>query len=172
MSGDADFEKVVDLYYPALYRFALSLAGQESDAADLTQQTFYVWAMKREQIRDSAKVKSWLFTTLHRQFLQKAARITRFPDVALEQSEGDLPQIPTEALVRAECSTLVDALAAIEPTFREAVALFYLEEYSYVEIAEVLGVPLGTVKSRISRGVAQLQRVLTSGGIAVEKGAK
>lgn len=157
---DADFEKVVDLYYAALYRFALSLSGHESDAADLTQQTFYVWAVKREQIRDSSKVKSWLFTTLHRQFLQKAARITRFPEVGLEQSEPDLPDVPTEAVVRADSSGVVEALRKIDPAFRDAVALFYLEDYSYVEIAEVLGVPMGTVKSRISRGIAQLQRAM------------
>jgi DNA-directed RNA polymerase specialized sigma24 family protein len=50
-----------------------------------------------------------------------------------------------------------DALGRIEPAYQAAVALFYLEDHSYQEIAEILGVPLGTVKSRISRGVGQLQ---------------
>src|SRR5437868_973561 len=104
MSGDAEFERVVDLYYSALYKFAFSLTGRESDAADLTQQTYYIWAVKRQQIRDSSKVKSWLFTTLHREFLQKTARITRFPELGLEQTEAELPEIASEARIRADSS--------------------------------------------------------------------
>ena len=52
-----------------LYRFALSLSRQESDAADLTQQTFFLWASKGHQLRDASKVKTWLFTSLYREFL-------------------------------------------------------------------------------------------------------
>jgi RNA polymerase sigma factor (sigma-70 family) len=165
MSGDAEFERVVGLYYSALYKFAFSLSGRESDAGDLTQQTFYIWAVKREQIRDSSKVKSWLFTTLHREFLQKTARITRFPELGLEQSEPDLPEIASEARIRADSTAVREALERIDPVFRGAVALFYLEDYTYPEIADVLEIPLGTVKSRISRGIAQLQRELVGDAI-------
>src|SRR5262249_20576070 len=70
MTEAPDFESLVHLHYAALYRFALSLTCNENDASDLTQQTFYIWATKGHQLRDVSKVKAWLFTTLHREFLQ------------------------------------------------------------------------------------------------------
>jgi DNA-directed RNA polymerase specialized sigma24 family protein len=70
MSADPEFEKLVNLYYRDLYRFGLSLTGNEADACDLTQETFYTWATKGHQLKSPEKVKTWLFTTLHRQFLQ------------------------------------------------------------------------------------------------------
>jgi len=66
--ADADFEKLVDDYHVLLYRFALGLTRKESDAEDLTQQTFYVWALKGHQLRDPAKIKTWLFTSLYHQY--------------------------------------------------------------------------------------------------------
>src|SRR6266705_6911680 len=58
MTGPLDFESLVSLHYVSLYRFALSLTRKESDACDLTQQTFYVWASKGHQLEDVSKVKS------------------------------------------------------------------------------------------------------------------
>ena len=70
MSADLQFENLVRLYYRDLYRFGFSLTGNEADAADLTQETFYIWANKGHQLQKAASVKSWLFTTLHREFLK------------------------------------------------------------------------------------------------------
>ena len=61
-----------------LYRFALSLSRRESDAADLTQQTFLLWAKKGHQLRDPGKVKTWLFTSLYREFLGRKRQQDRF----------------------------------------------------------------------------------------------
>src|SRR5881275_1940137 len=71
-----EFENVVEHYYQHLYKFAFSLTRCEADACDLTQQTFYTWQTKGTQLRDSSKLKSWLFTTLHRGFLQNVRRET------------------------------------------------------------------------------------------------
>src|SRR5262245_45660698 len=71
MRGDLDFERLVDSHHAALYRFALSLCRNETEAGDLVQETFYLWAAKGHQLADPSKVKSWLFTTLHREFLGK-----------------------------------------------------------------------------------------------------
>ena len=69
---ELSFENVVNAHYEPLYRFALSLSHSEADAGDLVQQTFYRWATKGGQLRDRSKAKSWLFTTLHREFLGPA----------------------------------------------------------------------------------------------------
>src|ERR1700679_1691435 len=79
MPSPTDFEEIVDRYYPMLYRFALSLARNEPDACDLTQQTFSVWAKKGHLLRDATKVKSWLFTTLCREFISVRRRELRWP---------------------------------------------------------------------------------------------
>ena len=158
-----DFEEVVELHYPSLYRFALSLTRQESEACDLTQQTFWIWAEKQGQLRDPTKVKSWLFTTLHREYLARQRKITRFPQLELDEAGVELPSVSPVSSAGLDGKAAVEALAQLEPGFRAAVALFYLEDYTHPEIASILEVPLGTVKSRISRGVAQLQKLLMPG---------
>src|SRR5438094_157625 len=93
MMDDLDFEGLVNRYYAPLYRFALSLTRKETDACDLTQETFYIWANKGHQLQDASKVKSWLFTTLHREFLETQRRQTRFPHFELEEVSHELPNL-------------------------------------------------------------------------------
>jgi RNA polymerase sigma factor (sigma-70 family) len=154
------FEQLVELYYQPLYRFALGLSGRENDAWDLTQQTFYRWATKQHQLLDRSKAKSWLFTTLHREFLNSLRRQTRFPHLDIETTNHELPPVPPTAEAEADTDIVREALARVEEPFRSPLVLFYLEEHSYKEIAEILGVPAGTVMSRISRGKALLRQLL------------
>ena len=159
-----EFEDLVSRHYAALYRFALSLSGKETDASDLTQQTFYLWASKGHHLRDSSKVKSWLFTTLYREFLQSHRRTTRFPHFELEQVAPELPELSPATVSAVDARTVLAALDQLPPAFKAPVALFYLEDYSYQQIADILEVPLGTVKSRIARGIAHLQTMVSSTG--------
>src|SRR5664280_3227932 len=91
MASGEEFESIVAQYYEPLYQFAFSLTRTEADACDLTQQTFYVWATKGHQLRDKTKVKTWLFTTLHRGFLESRRRQTRFPHYELSEVLLELP---------------------------------------------------------------------------------
>jgi RNA polymerase sigma-70 factor (ECF subfamily) len=154
------FEEVVSQYYEPLYRFAMSLTGAEADACDLTQQTFYVWATKNQQLRDRGKVKSWLFTTLYREFLRGRRKTVRFQQVEL--SEEQLPVITPTMVNELDAAAVVKLLAQLTEPYRAAVSLFYLEEHSYKEIAEILEVPIGTVRSRLSRGLEQLQELIVA----------
>lgn len=160
MGNRLDFEVLVDRYYAALFRFALSLTRKESDALDLTQQTFWLWARKGHQLQDPAKVKSWLFTTLHREFLQGQRRSTRFPHHELEEVPEEIPSVPSTMVNDLDGGIIVECLGRIDSVFQAPLALFYLEDHSYQEIADILSIPLGTVKSRIARGIAQLQSVV------------
>jgi RNA polymerase sigma-70 factor, ECF subfamily len=155
-----DFEQIVDAHYAPLYRFALSLARGEPAAADLTQQTFYLWASRGHQLRDAAKVKSWLFTTLYREFLSLHRRESRFPQADLDGETADLPAEAGSIADSIDGATVVLALQQIDEVYRAPLTLFYLEDFSYREIAAVLGVPAGTVMSRLSRGKAQLRKLL------------
>src|SRR5215471_11194895 len=161
-----DFETLVARYYRSLYQFAFSLTQTEAESCDLTQQTFYVWAVKGHQLKDASKVKSWLFTTLHREFLESRRRRTRFPHYELEQVETELPSISPARINQLDSSQVIQALGQVDQIYQAPVALFYLEDCSYKEIAAILDVPMGTVKSRIARGIAQLQKLLADTGAA------
>ncbi len=162
MRSDVDFERLVLEHHEAMYRFARSLARNESDARDLVQETFLRWAQRGHQLTDTSKVKAWLFTTLYRESAAKARRALRFPHDSIESAEPDLPEIPPDGPMRTDGSLIVAALSRLDDTFRAPIALFYLEDYSYPEIAEILEIPLGTVKSRLARGIAQLQRAVAN----------
>ncbi len=161
MSSDDSFKQLVDAYYAPLYRFALSLARNSADACDLTQQTFYVWATKGSALRDGSKVKTWLFTTLYREFLRgrrRGTRMTAFDD--LPPGEEDPLAAEADLALNMDAQLVVEALQEVDDAFRAPLTLFYLEDLPYQEIADMLEVPIGTVMSRLSRGKAQLRAVL------------
>jgi RNA polymerase sigma-70 factor (ECF subfamily) len=166
-----DFESVVATYYEPLYQFAFSLTRTEADACDLTQQTFYVWATKGHQLRDASKVKTWLFTTLHRAFLESRRKQVRFPHVELSEVPLELPALSPSTASQLDSAQVLTALAQVDEVYQAPVSLFYLEDCSYKEIAEILAVPIGTVKSRMARGIAQLQNIL-AGGASARRGRK
>lgn len=155
-----EFESVVTCFYEPLYQFAFSLTRTEADACDLTQQTFYVWASKGHQLRDGSKAKTWLFTTLHRMFLETHRRQTRFPHQELDDAVIETLAPPPPEPNRIDSSHALHALGRLDPLYQAPVALFYLEDCSYKEIAEILELPIGTVKSRMARGIGQLQKML------------
>ena len=159
--GSDTFTQLVDANYASLYRFALSLAKNQADACDLTQQTFFIWATKGQALRDITKAKSWLFTTLYREFLRgrrREARATALDDLPPEESDPPAPEVDVVAALDAEA--VVAALAEVDDVFRAPLTLFYLEELSYQEIAAALDIPIGTVMSRLHYARKHLQRIL------------
>jgi RNA polymerase sigma factor (sigma-70 family) len=163
-----DFETLVDAYYRPLYRFAMSLTRSEAEASDMTQQTFAIWAAKGHQLRDQSKVKTWLFTTLHRECLRTHRERHHLCHDELDEENGDLPFSEQATERRLDAKSALEALARLSETFRVPLSLFYLGEHSYQEIAEILEIPIGTVQSRISRGKAQLQQILETESSAVD----
>ncbi len=157
-----DSAKVVDELYGPLYRFALSLAGAPAPASDLTQETFFRWFKQGGELRDPTKVKSWLFTTLYREFLRTSRRAVRFPHDELDAVESELPAVAPEEMNQLEAELVMAALQQVEEPYRAPLSLFYLESFSYAQIAEALDIPAGTVMSRLSRGRDQLRRQLKS----------
>src|SRR5438128_4151234 len=156
---EIDFQQLVDRQYAPLFRFGLALAKSEAEAADLTQQTFFLWASKGHQLRDASKAKSWLFTTLYREFLGRRRHEIRFPRVELDEApEEEMSTLPNVNAF--DSATVLQALREVEEPFRAPLTLFYLDQFSYQEIADMLEVPIGTVMSRLSRGKAQLRQRL------------
>ncbi len=170
LMDDANLDSLVERFYRSLYHFALSLSRSETVAADLTQETYYIWAAKGHQLRDPSKLKSWMFTTLHREFLRRKAHSDRFQHYETSQVESELPVIASTVVNDLDSVVVMQALQRVDENYRIPLAMFYLENFSYKEIAESLEVPVGTVMSRLARGKGQL-RVLI-GEVAAGCGGK
>jgi len=89
----------------------------------------------------------------------------------LAPSEQEIPEVETDLVSKMDAPLVLEALQEVDSTFREPLTLFYLQDLSYLEIAEILSIPIGTVMSRLSRGKAQLRSLLAQkaqGGRVIE----
>jgi RNA polymerase sigma-70 factor (ECF subfamily) len=155
----SEFEELVDAHYQALYRFAMSLTRDAASACDLVQETFCIWAAKGDQLKDRSKAKTWLFTTLHREFLSQRRRASKYAEEPLDEAAAEAVPNPNEDADRQlDGQRALELLGALDDTYRIPITLFYLQQHSYKDIAEILDVPIGTVMSRLSRGKELLRR--------------
>lgn len=149
-------------WYDPLFRFAVSLSGNRDDALDLTQNAFLKLSRNADRIREPAKAKSWLFQTVHREYIDQYRRNRRRPEHPLEAAAE--PAAATESPGRSiDAARLREVLEVLEERFRAPLALFYLQQLSYREIAEALDIPVGTVMSRLRRGKDRLRALLEAG---------
>lgn len=156
-----DFEGLVDQHYKNLYYFALNLARNRADAEDLVQQAFLKLAKGHSKIRDITKVKSWLFSTLYRQFIDQKRKMTRYPEIQYEETSADTLSVEPAGIGRGvDCDAVVASLKSLKESLRTPLTLFYFEQCSYQEIAGIMELPLGTVMSRLYRGKAELYKLL------------
>ncbi|MGC4012943.1 MAG: RNA polymerase sigma factor [Luteolibacter sp.] len=158
----SEFQELVDAHYQPLFRFAVSLTRDPDRAADLVQETFCTWAEKGDQLRDRSKAKTWLFTTLHREFLAQRRRAARYSDEPVESLNGSLASSEDDTDRQMDGQRALELLGTLDETFRAPLALFYLQQHSYKDIAEILEIPIGTVMSRISRAKEMLRRQMTA----------
>lgn len=156
---DDEFTREALSYVDSLFGTALRLTRRPADADDLVQDTYLKAFRSASQFQRGTNLKAWLFTILHNTFRNMRRHDGRNPvDVDseyVEQAPSRAPNefSPEELLTRATLDVdLQDALDGLPGAFRQAVWLRDVEELTYAEIAGVLGVPIGTVMSRISRG--------------------
>ena len=153
-----------------LYGTAIRLTRNPDAAQDLVQDTYLKAFRARDRFTAGTNLKAWLFTILHNTWRNRRRDLARsrvdFDSVTVEQADEGLASMvsfesPETLLMRASFDVeLKTALEALPENFREAVWLRDVEELSYQEIADALGVPIGTVMSRISRGRKQLYQLL------------
>ena len=159
----SEFAELVDAHYQALFRFGMSLTRDVGLASDLVQETFCIWAAKNEQLRDRSKAKTWLFTTLHREFLSQRRRAAKFSDEPLDEATLEASASNDDDAERQmDGQRAMELLGDLDEAYRAPIALFYLQQHSYKEIAEILDVPIGTVMSRLSRGKEMLRKQMTA----------
>jgi RNA polymerase sigma-70 factor, ECF subfamily len=156
-------------YLDSLYGTALRLTRRQADAEDLVQDTYLKAFRASSQFERGTNLKAWLFTILHNTFRNMRRHDGRNPidvdsevvDQAVDVAGQD--QSPEQLLTRATLDVdLQAALESLPDTFRQAVWLRDVEEFSYAEIARMIEVPIGTVMSRISRGRRMLYERLAA----------
>jgi RNA polymerase sigma-70 factor (ECF subfamily) len=157
--NDDPFTSEALSYVDSLYGTALRLTRRPADAEDLVQDTYLKAFRAAHQFQRGTNLKAWLFTILHNTFRNMRRHDGRNPvdvdseTVELAADAAGAQQTPEQLLTRATLDAdLQSALDDMPDAFRQAVWLRDVEEFTYAEIARMIGVPIGTVMSRISRG--------------------
>ena len=161
MSNGARSSQIIELvaqFAELLYRYAYRLTGNAADADDLTQQTFLRAQQRGHQLRDTAAAKSWLFAIMRNSFLTSRRHVGIVQSLDQISDPVSLAE-PPEAVVDSE--ELQAALLELPEEFRSPLILFYFDEFSYQQIADQMGLPIGTVMSRLSRAKAFLRKRLS-----------
>ena len=149
-----DYQLIVP-YIPNLRRYARALIGDREGADDLVQDTLER-AVRKFHLWRPGDLRAWLFSIMHNVFVnQLKAR-----KVAYEIEIDDSIAAPQSSVTSTDLMDLDRALAALSPDQREVVLLVALEDMTYAEVARALGVPIGTVMSRLSRAREKLRKLM------------
>jgi RNA polymerase sigma-70 factor (ECF subfamily) len=163
-AGLATFQQKVEAAIPALRRYARALARDADIADDLVQDTL-VRALRSEHLFEGDEVGSWLYTILTNLNRNRLRSLARRP-VLTPIEDNDAPDL---AGPEAGGRDIERALALLVEEQRTALLLVVLEGLSYREVAEVQGVPIGTVMSRLARARAQIKTFLEGGRPALRR---
>jgi RNA polymerase sigma-70 factor (ECF subfamily) len=174
------FEALLQGHLSQVRRYARAFCADESDADDLAQEALVKVFRSLRQFRYQSAFSTWLYAVVRNVFLdavrsrrgQQAQREEALADehVAAVESEGTSPAAELEQ--KEERRRIWRALRAVPAEFRSALVLFDIEGQSYDEVAAIERVPVGTVKSRLSRGRAALRRLLEGGAGGREERAQ
>jgi RNA polymerase sigma-70 factor (ECF subfamily) len=145
-------------HIPRLRRYARALVGDRYAADDLVQDTLERAINKYHLWRPGSDLRAWLFAIMHNVYVNQLRSRAARPEAALDD-EDSLPQ-PTGGVDRLEIRDLQAALAALSAEQREVVLLVALEQLSYAEASSALGIPIGTVMSRLFRARERLRALM------------
>jgi RNA polymerase sigma-70 factor (ECF subfamily) len=150
-----DYNLIVP-YIPNLRRYARALVGDRDGADDLVQDTLER-AVRKFHLWRPGDLRAWLFSIMHNVFVNqlKARRIA--PEVDIDETQIAAP-IPTVTGI--DVGDVQRALSCLAPEQREVLLLIALEDMTYADVSRALGIPIGTVMSRLSRGRERLRRAM------------
>lgn len=170
------FDAIVHRYQNRVYTLCMRWIGNEQVAAEVAQDVFLVMYRKLDSFRGDAKLSTWVYRVVinhckNRKLYRRRRHMDKHEPLegTRAASDDDVParQIPSEepladaGVHRSEASELLqEGLASLEESQRQIIVLRDIEDLSYEEIGELLGVPRGTVKSRLHRARAQLATIL------------
>jgi RNA polymerase sigma-70 factor, ECF subfamily len=158
----SDRDRIVECI-PRLRRYARALVGSTGDADDLVQDTLARAFDRLHLWRPERDMRVWLFSVMHNLFVDQGRARRARPEAPLSDEALDAPATPEpgDVLERRRLSQALERLPAAQ---RQVVLLVALEQLTYDEVARALGIPVGTVMSRLSRGRATLRALLEGDG--------
>jgi RNA polymerase sigma-70 factor (ECF subfamily) len=164
------FEEEALVHAEHLYRIALRLTGSRQAAEDLVQETYLRAFRAWRSYRPGTNLAAWLATIMRNANLDELRRQSRRPVQEPLDDDGDYylynrlaaagPQPQDEVIARLSGNAIVSALGDLPPNFREVVVLVDVGDFTYADAAGILGIPIGTVMSRLYRGRRLLKRAL------------
>ncbi len=173
------FEKQMLPHLDALYRSALGMTKNPGDAEDLVQDTFLRAYQFLDQFQGGTNARAWLFRILTNLYINAYRRKTREPErlsldgleefylynrLAYAHAAGTGGSPEDEVVRKVQSEAIRNAVERLPDEYRDTVILADLNEFSYQEISEMLGIPIGTVRSRLSRGRRLVQKALWAYG--------
>jgi len=165
--GDAGLAEEIAAQAPRLRGYAYSLTHDAADAEDLAQETVARALKASDRFQPGTNLSAWLFAIARNLHISRIRTAARRPSVSADDLDQELPADPgvldpveQAVLARADMRELMAAFRALPPLFAEPLRMTAIEELSYQETAHRLGVPIGTVMSRIYRGRRLLMRRL------------
>jgi RNA polymerase sigma-70 factor (ECF subfamily) len=166
-NNEEAFVELYQRYNSAIYTYIFRLVQQQTAAEDLLQETFVAAWQGIRDFQHRSTVKTWLFRIAHYKTMSWLR--TYYRDRKLTEEEELAPQEPaapdSQLMSSWQAGKVRQALDELSPNHRSVVELFYMQNLSYEEIAEVTECPLGTVKSRMSYAIRNLNGILLSYGL-------
>ena len=162
MDSSLAFENELAQLLPRLRRFAHSLSRNPSDADDLTQMTIERALRSKDQWQEGTRLDSWTYRIMRNLWIDTARSRSRKERFEAPPEEAEtLGEDPTEAIeASADLKRVMAAMERLPGEQREVIALILIEGFGYRETSEMLGLPIGTVSSRLVRGRAALLEML------------
>ena len=161
----SEFEKLAVPLLNSCYNFARWLARNDHDAEDLVQETYLKAFSNFSSFQPGTNFRAWIFRILRNTSLNSRSKLDRRMTVELNCDEPSHvttdPEDPESLYIeKSTAAAIWDAIEHLPPSSREVILLSEVEDFAYREIAEILGVPIGTVMSRLARARSAVRRAL------------
>ena len=161
LGGNPDaFGTLVERYDRAVYHLAYRTLRDSEEARDATQEAFFKAFRSLRTFRPGAKFSTWIFAIAYHGCCDRLARRKRYSNEELPDRADGGPGPEQTAIALDEAARLRTAIEALPEKYRTVITLYHLQGKQYEEIAEVLGLPMGTVKTHLFRAKEQLRRLL------------
>ena len=162
------FMKLVRLYEQRLFFYIRRITGNEDDTWDILQQTWLVVFQELKKLRDVSRFAPWLYRIAHNRAVSQMRADKRQETVSLDDLEIDLPNGTDDDFDQWEAEEIRTALDTLSGPHREVLTLYFLEDFTIDEIANITDLPPGTVKSRLHYAKRAMKKVIKRGWLTHE----